>query len=264
MKGGDELDKVQSVRLISNNKGFSQPSPQATHHSLSTMTNLHPAYLHIRDALPGDVDALAAIIRYAMPMDPQWDYRFPLRKQYPEDNYGYTRLMMKSFLEAQGVVVKVVTFPAPGLPEEDEVPAALAVWEVEPDKDKKYSLTPTAGDKTARRDANFEHMAAFGSTTRAARETYFNSVYQSRQLHLRILATLPEFQRKGAGTALCRWGIERAKQHQVPVTLLSSPLGHALYSSLGFTDIATITVQVKEEEEKLSIRVMVYPYEPVY
>ncbi|EGX88205.1 Acyl-CoA N-acyltransferase [Cordyceps militaris CM01] len=209
------------------------------------MTNLHPAYLHIRDALPGDVDALAAIIRYAMPMDPQWDYRFPLRKQYPEDNYGYTRLMMKSFLEAQGVVVKVVTFPAPGLPEEDEVPAALAVWEVEPDKDKKYSLTPT-GDKTARRDANFEHMAAFGSTTRAARETYFNSVYQSRQLHLRILATLPEFQRKGAGTALC------------------SPLGHALYSSLGFTDIATITVQVKEEEEKLSIRVMVYPYEPVY
>ncbi len=105
-------------------------------------------------------------------------------------------------------------------------------------------------------------MAAFGSTTRAARETYF-SVYQFRQLHLRMLATLPEFQRKGAGTALCKWGIEQAKQDQVPVTLLSSPMGHSLYSSLGFADIATVTVQVEGEEEKLSIRAMVYPCESV-
>lgn len=114
------------------------------------MTNLHPDYLRIRAALPCDVDALAAIIHYAMPLDPQWDYRFPLRKQYPQDNYGYTRHMMKSFLEAQGIVVNVVTFPAPGLPAEDEVPAALAVWEVEPNTDKKYSLAP-AGTSCASR-----------------------------------------------------------------------------------------------------------------
>ena len=75
-----------------------------------------------------------------MPMDPQWDYRFPLRKTYPEDNYAHTCLMMKSILEEEGIFTQVVTIPTPGLREEDEIPAAVAVWEMTPCPEKGYSI----------------------------------------------------------------------------------------------------------------------------
>ena len=94
----------------------------------------------VRPAKPNDVDSLATIIYEAMPMDPQWDYRFPWRRTYPEDNYAHTCLMMKSIMEEDGVFTQVVTFPTPCLREEDEIPAAVAVWEMTPGPEKSYSI----------------------------------------------------------------------------------------------------------------------------
>lgn len=92
------------------------------------MTIRMQATMRIRPATLRDVDSIATIMYEAMPLDPQWDYRFPRRKDFPQDNYGYTRLSMKTMVEDKSNIVDVVTFPSPGLPEEDEVPAALAVW----------------------------------------------------------------------------------------------------------------------------------------
>lgn len=75
-------------------------------------------------------------------MDPQWDYRYPLRKKFPEDHYGYTRLLIKAILEDQDCNVDVVTFPSPGLAEGDEVPAGLAVTAVL----RVETSAPTAGE----------------------------------------------------------------------------------------------------------------------
>jgi hypothetical protein len=105
-----------------------------------TLISAPGSTLRVRPAIPQDIDSMATIIYEAMPMDPQWDYRFPLRKKYPEDNYAYTRLMMKSMLEEDGVFTQVVTFPTPGLRVRDEVPAAVAVWEVTFNPDKDYSV----------------------------------------------------------------------------------------------------------------------------
>lgn len=81
-----------------------------------------------RPATLQDVDSMATIVYEAMKSDPEWKYRYPARRFYPEDTYGYTRLMMRSILEDDSNVVDVVTFSSPGIPEEDELPAALAVW----------------------------------------------------------------------------------------------------------------------------------------
>jgi predicted acetyltransferase len=102
-------------------------------------------------------------------------------------------------------------------------------------------------------------MAAFDDTLSAAKKSYFDSKYQSNQLHLRVLATHPDFQRRGAGSALCRWGMEYAGDRGQPVTLLSSPMGQQLYSYLGFDYLGTVTVQVEGEAEKLCIGAMMYP-----
>lgn len=97
--------------------------------------------MHIRTATLRDVDALASIMCEAMPLDPQWDYRYSLRKKYPEDLYGYTRLMIKSRIEDDNNFIDVVTFPSPGIAKEDEVPAALAISTVLKSSDD----SPSAG-----------------------------------------------------------------------------------------------------------------------
>lgn len=85
---------------------------------------------------------MATILYEAMPSDPQWNYRFPLRKRFPEDNYGCTRLMLKSMFEADGFYINVVTFPSPCLHEDEEIPAAVAVWEVDNNPDKNHPSQP--------------------------------------------------------------------------------------------------------------------------
>ncbi|KAK7703215.1 hypothetical protein SLS64_009191 [Diaporthe eres] len=200
---------------------------------------------------------MATIVYEAMPLDPQWNYRFPLRKRFPEDNYGCTRLMLKSMFEADGVYINVVTFPSPCLHEDEEVPAAVAVWEVDISPGKDDSTQP-AKKPECRRDANIEHMNAFTTALQSAKESYFECKYQSHHLHLRILATHPDFQRRGAASALCRWGIDYAGERKQPVTLFASPMGQKLYTHLGFDYLGTVPVQVEGEDEKLSIGAMIY------
>lgn len=103
-------------------------------------------------------------------------------------------------------------------------------------------------------------MNAFATALQSAKESYFNSNYQSHYLHLRILATHPDFQRRGAASALCRWGIEHAGERKQPVTVFASPMGQKLYIYLGFEYLGTVPVQVEGEDEKLSIGAMVYSY----
>ncbi|OAA78708.1 Acyl-CoA N-acyltransferase [Akanthomyces lecanii RCEF 1005] len=176
-----------------------------------------------------------------MPMDPQWNYRFTLRKKYPQDNYGHTRLMMKAMLEEQSVFINVVTFPAPGLREDEEILVAVAVWQVNFNSDRDYSFAPT-GSAGSRRDANFEHTKAFDDYLSTAKKSSSDSTYQSHQLHLRILATHPDLQRKGAGDGALQMGDGAGK---------AAPRARFAY-------IGTVTIQVEGEKEKLSVGAMVY------
>jgi len=101
-------------------------------------------------------------------------------------------------------------------------------------------------------------MKAFRETLSKAQRKFFDKVYGNNQLHLRILGTHPDYQRRGAATKHCQWGMELAKRKSAAVTLFSSPLGQKLYSSLSFKMIGTVIVQVEREEEKLTIGAMVY------
>lgn len=92
----------------------------------------------------------------------------------------------------------------------------------------------------------------------AATQQYFEGLGPYR-VHLRTLAVHPAFQRRGAGAALCRCVLGRAREQGRAVTLFASPLGRPLYTSLGFSYVGTVDVQVEGEEEKLSLGAMVLP-----
>jgi hypothetical protein len=55
--------------------------------------------VNIRWATPSDVDAVVDVVIQAMPYDPQWDYRFPYRKDFPDDHRKYTRMLYEQFAD---------------------------------------------------------------------------------------------------------------------------------------------------------------------
>ena len=56
-------------------------------------------------------------------------------------------------------------------------------------------------------------------------------------LVLRALATLPQYQGKGCGSALLQWGLEKIDADGRRVFLEATPQGHSLYAKLGWKDV---------------------------
>lgn len=63
----------------------------------------------------------------------------------------------------------------------------------------------------------------------------------SEYIELDGLHTLPEHERKGAGTALLEWGIQLADSEGLSIRLLSTPPGFALYKKFGFVELGQTT-----------------------
>jgi len=60
--------------------------------------------------------------------------------------------------------------------------------------------------------------------------------------YLKTLAVLPSLQRKGVGTALVQWGLERAKETGEKIYVDSSYVGKPLYLKLGFREVGGFVV----------------------
>lgn len=87
-----------------------------------------------------DLDDLTRIAQAGFPDDPEFDYRFPYRKQFPEDNWEWTKQEYKEYLkQPDKYAVLLATIPL--IEEEDKkehklersrpIPVALAVWDVQ-------------------------------------------------------------------------------------------------------------------------------------
>lgn len=100
-------------------------------------------------------------------------------------------------------------------------------------------------------------MEAFTLAVKEGYSNYFER-WSAIEVPLMVLATHPDFQRRGAGSMLCRQGMEIAKVQGSPVTVFGSAAGTALYAHLGFTQLGKIDVQAEDEDESLSLVAMVY------
>ena len=109
-----------------------------------------------------------------------------------------------------------------------------------------------------RRDADQEHVNAFKAEIAKAKKHYFDDPFGDRQLHLQILATHPNYRRRGAATKLCKVGMELAANNDLIVSLFASPMGRDLYKHLDFQEVIGVFVQVDGDlpEEQLDIKGM--------
>ncbi len=117
---------------------------------------------------------------------------------------------------------------------------------------------------STRRDANHERFNAFWKGQIREYKRNFGHI-GPEQMHLQILATLPEFQRRGHGSSLCRWAMERVRREGLKdLSVMASPMGYWLYSWLGFEHVRTFYVHVLGdiEGEELTLEAMKYQPKP--
>jgi hypothetical protein len=84
-----------------------------------------------RQAKLNDLDAVVEVVLAAMPLDPQWNYRFPYRDSYPEDHRKFTKRLFRLFIDPAIDDWQVMVAEAPSI-EEPHVSkiVAFAVWDI--------------------------------------------------------------------------------------------------------------------------------------
>lgn len=212
----------------------------------------------LRRGTLSDLEAILHIGLAAMPMDPQWDYRFPYRRAFPQDQRDATRRRYREFLESelQYSVYIAETFGSHG-----PVPVAFAIWDISnltQGSSRPSKAFTTKSTQSARRDASPKRMHAWKDTLREAKAQYFEHPHGADQIQLQILATHPDYQRLGAGTLLVDEGIRLADASALAISVFASPMGARLYSKLGFKSRASVVVRAEGEAEFVNVEAMVY------
>lgn len=113
-------------------------------------------------------------------------------------------------------------------------------------------------DHPERLDANPARMLEFRKQLHKAKTAWFDSRYGDEQLNLMVLATHPDYRRRGAATLLVRWGVDQAARRGAAITLFSSPMGLPLYTKLGFRPVGLVHCQVDGEEEFVELPGMIW------
>ncbi|KAL2197004.1 acyl-CoA N-acyltransferase [Corynascus similis CBS 632.67] len=197
----------------------------------------------IRLATQADLEAMTAVLVAASPLDPVYPYRFPDRDLYPAEFAALCRQKCAEYLETSTVVV--CELPVNAYSTATEV-VAFSVWDMpaaaQPAKPRRRSSVGTATRQSAFRAALAQH-----------KHDLFDSRYRGEHVFLRILLTHPRYQRRGAGTALTLWGIERARTLGCHTTVFASPMGLRLYRRLGFREVGRCSVHVDGETESLEL-----------
>jgi hypothetical protein len=85
--------------------------------------------LTVRRASIADLEVMLNIGLAAMPMDPQWDWRFPYRLQFPEDTCHFTRQKYREFLEDKTGRWQVIVAEIASENDVSPVTIAMAIWD---------------------------------------------------------------------------------------------------------------------------------------
>lgn len=111
--------------------------------------------------------------------------------------------------------------------------------------------------KLKRRDEDPKRMQTVIHNINTVIKPTFNDRFGERRLTLFNLVTLPECQRKGIGAELFKWGVQKAQNEGLAITLTSSVFARKLYESFGLREVASIHTQIEGEEDFLVIPALV-------
>ena len=252
----------------------------------------------VRNATLADVDAITDIIVDAFTPSPEQQYVLQFLDEYRQYHWECQRQELVDIMEAasddQRIYINVIDAPVDD--DSDEMkPVALAGWVL---KTRGHSSTVqpllqrlstlafawpvSAAAPPGAEMARNCHLHLDMNLTRALQWQYEFNPYEKhyieeaydRQVYLALLATHPDYDGPWFGAAHCQWGKQLAKQwekdlseetgeeEKVNVTLMATPRGYELYSTIGFENIANLSftrVEGDEPKELTWEEVMFYP-----
>ncbi|KAK7428358.1 hypothetical protein QQZ08_005115 [Neonectria magnoliae] len=216
-----------------------------------------------RFADANDVDEVTRVFVEAMQDDPAWPYRFPHRKEHPEQHFECCKDLMRRLISPEYADWCVQVIEVPYGPGWNIV--SFAVWDMSYLRKRvfgancvlKSPLQDNDVECSGREDMDPGHVKAFQDAMKEGAKKYF-SQFGIDQIKLQILGTLPEHRRRGFARSLCDWGQKRALRDRASLTLYASPGGTQLYRRLRFSTLGDQTIQAPGEETSLTLKCMVF------
>ena len=251
----------------------------------------------IRNATLADVDAITDIIVDAFAPATEQQYIFQFLDKYRQYHWQCQRQEVADIIdvasENDGLYINVIDAPV-GNGSDEMRAVALAGWVLKT-HDRSTTVQPRlykpgrlpwpgpmssvslAGSERAKNchlhlDMNLTRALQWQFEFNPYEEHYIEQPYE-RQVYLALLATHPDYDGRGFGAAHCEWGKKLARQwekdlsretgevEKVNVTLMATPRGYELYSTIGFESIANLTftrVEGDEPKELTWQQVMVF------
>ncbi|KAK5094919.1 hypothetical protein LTR70_003766 [Exophiala xenobiotica] len=246
----------------------SQQQQQAQNHQIY----LSDSNIHIRPATEADLDDITTVMIDAFAPGPLWRYAFQYQNQFKEYQWNCLREDLGEQLRniPNNTWANVISVASQNSGtriqgNRQERVIAIAAWKIfEPSaehSDRGSMDLPGVLHNSAKcsdhLDANMTRMLDVERQTSAAIKRYVYDLPHT-QLYLSLLATHPEWDGHGFGAVHCHWGMEMAKEMNVPVTLIGTPAGWPLYDSLGFKSVANITIKTLGKMEDLWYEYMRY------
>lgn len=233
--------------------------------------------MRIRQATPGDFPEIGDVILEALSADPQWMPFLPVGARDDPESIEFIDAILKPCHNpaSQDFMVMVAEVPSDeSLEIDSSIFAAVTVWDLSSTTQNQGSSTlvpklclSTHSIANCNEIQDLENAVgnlANGDTSKLA--SLVKATDRSRLkdlkkchdecMHLRVVATLPRYQKRGYAKALCEWGIGFAGSRGIGVTVSTSPLGYILFSDLGFVDVGPLSVPIGGGEEDLVLKAM--------
>lgn len=98
--------------------------------------------LALRLARLDDLDNITTIAQRGFPDDPEFDYRFPYRDEFPEDNRRWICQEYREYLEQPEKYIVIIITAS----DNDDKAVALSIWDVSPSTPQKGSGKQSQAD----------------------------------------------------------------------------------------------------------------------
>jgi ribosomal protein S18 acetylase RimI-like enzyme len=240
--------------------------------------------MNIRRATPSDIPAIARLTLCALADDPQWKAFFPRKLQTDPAFLKYCESILGSYLEPANEASWLVL-----VVEVSAVVTAAAVWDLITGVDQaqkssvnadeslhntcmfagqswqdsnnspyRTAASVTSSHTNVQQDSNSEtapgKLAALSQGLADDRRKHFAS--DAPHIFLHILATRPEFQRRGYAKGLCEMGIRFAKENHASLCVQTGGRGYILFSGLGFVDKGLVSIASESRTDDVLIKAM--------
>lgn len=202
----------------------------------------------IRNATKADAKAMTRVIEAAFHDSPHIRYAYQFMDEYPNDHFNCMYENIHKVIGLPYVLAQIAMLPNISEPHK-LTPAAAALWVLPTAwrsnilEDRPLRLFGTC----RQRDLNITRAEDFERQFGSAKQKCLDNVYAKKnQFYLDTLATHPDYQRQGAGSALVTSGLDFGtsafKDDNVTATLIATEAGEPLYKYLKWESMSNFSV----------------------